>query len=143
MSIPSIENGEPEGIKRKLPIGRGIIGLLWKRIDKFEEKIDTQQTSIQTIEKKVFNGFGVEISNLVKSVERMEISMGHLWIFVAGSLVTIFVALIAILGSIWLHDRDDQRALHAMENRHEQVNEVQNDAFSDTQRTIGTLSKSR
>jgi hypothetical protein len=85
-------------------------------ISRNTESIDLHTLEIRRMSKKIFNGYGVTIQNMSDTLDRElkhnedahnEIKDGlkRLTGFGATSIVVIFVALLAILGSIWINDR--------------------------------------
>jgi len=106
---------------------------LEKEIKKLEKEINSQGRSINRLGKKVFDGFGNKIDAVNDRIDvfeqtngvahtEMKKVLGGLAKFGATALVLIFLALITILGSIWLHDREEPR----------QTTEMQIDAPTDT-----------
>lgn len=86
------------------------------RMATFEKKMNAQRRALGRVERKVFNGFGLKIDAINNKVEnnRHDNEVAHTEIkkvlggfikFGATALVLIFIALISILGSIWLLDR--------------------------------------
>lgn len=92
------------------------IVVLEDRMAKFEKKMNAHRRALGRVERKVFNGFGIKIDAINEKVEsnRHDNEIAHAEIkkvlggfikFGATALVLIFIALIGILGSIWLLDR--------------------------------------
>ena len=79
-------------------------------------KVTSQGRALGRVERKVFNGFGDKINHMERMIEQNRVdnekahieikdSLGLFAKFGVTSLILIFIALLSILGSIWLQDR--------------------------------------
>ncbi len=100
------------------------LAVLRETVAHHTETIKQHTSEIKDMARKVFNGFGDKITSLEekmdteildnasdhaalgRSIDSVKKSVGKLLWFVAMALVMIFVALVSILGSIWISDRN-------------------------------------
>lgn len=86
------------------------------QLGKVSKRLNSQGKSIRRIEQKVYNGYDEKIDALQDRVaenkadnavahEKLERSLGGIIKFGAGAFLLLFITLLTILGSIWLHDR--------------------------------------
>lgn len=103
------------------------------QLTEYGKQMDAQGESLKRVEQKVFNGFGDRIEGLERTMndnkadniaahrETRESLTGlskatqGIMKFVAVSLITIFVTLLGILGSVWLHHIEDTKDLQRIE----------------------------
>lgn len=88
-----------------------------KTIDSYAGQLHSLDKTLQRVSEKVFDGFGEKMNGIEKKIDQnkkdnetthKEIKKGlsSMMKFWGMSMVLIFVALITILGSIWLQDKD-------------------------------------
>lgn len=89
---------------------------LEKTMKLLSKKVNAQAKALGRIERKVFDGFGDKINHMEKMIEQHRIdnenariefkkSLGLFARFGITASILVFVALLSILGSIWLQDR--------------------------------------
>ena len=113
MQNPSIERPEVPYLCGQMSAK---IDNLEKAMKLLSKKSTSQGKALGRVERKVFNGFGDKINHMEKMIEQHRIdnenahiefkkSLGLFARFGVTALILIFVALLSILGSIWLQDR--------------------------------------
>jgi len=90
-------------------------GNLQKSVEEHTAILKEHTVAIQSIEKKVFNGFGTEIKNMgirldseylqnKENHDEIKRTLAAIMKFGATALIAIFVALLGVLGAIWSAD---------------------------------------
>jgi len=89
-----------------------------KTIDSYAGQLHSLDEALRRVNEKVFNGFGEKMDGIEEKIDQnkkdndtthKEIKKGlsSMMKFWGMSMILIFVALITILGSIWLQDKDE------------------------------------
>jgi hypothetical protein len=85
------------------------------KVDNLGKRVSAQSGKITRMSNKVNNGFGEAISAVKDQVNFNTKAIGKIVWFGATTAVLIFLSLLGIFASIWLHDRSEVRELAPIE----------------------------
>ena len=88
---------------------------LTDKVDTLGKRVSSHGGKLTKMGNKIFNGYGKTIADMKEAHDQLTRTLGVVIRFGAVALITIFVTLVSILGSIWIQDRASQKEPVRME----------------------------